>query len=122
MEALSTLARIRQKRHLDWLAEMRRQVQKLGARCVADGVGIEAVLLFGSRARGDFDGRSDVDLIAVGTTPSDAEAVADALAEAHLGDDLIALSLEDWQGKARSTHPTWRSIHAEAIPLFERQP
>lgn len=42
--------------------------------------------------------------------------------ERHLGDDLIPLSLEDWQSKARSTHPTWRAIHAEAIPLFERQP
>lgn len=121
MATLSTLARIRQERFLDWLAEMRRQVQQVGARCAAQGIGIEAVMLFGSRARGDFDGHSDLDLIAVGTTSSDAEAVADALAEAHLGDDLIALSLDDWQGKARSSHPTWRAIHAEAIPLFERQ-
>lgn len=122
MATLSTLARIRQERFLDWLAEMRRQVQQVGARCAAQGIGIEAVMLFGSRARGDFDGHSDLDLIAVGTTSSDAEAVADALAEAHLGDDLIDLSLDDWQGKARSSHPTWRAIHAEAIPLFARQP
>lgn len=122
MATLSTLARIRQERFLDWLAEMRRQVQQVGVRCAARGIGIEAVMLFGSRARGDFDGHSDLDLIAVGTTSSDAEAVADALAEAYLGDDLIALSLDDWLGKARSSHSTWRAIHAEAIPLFERQP
>lgn len=120
MAALSTLARIRQARHLQWLAELRHHVQQVGQRCLEQGYGIEAVLLFGSRARGDFDGHSDTDLIAVGTTQADAEAVADALAEAHLGDDLIALSLEDWQAKARSAHPTWRAIHAEAIPLFER--
>lgn len=120
MASLSTLARIRQERHLNWLAELRRKVQEVGERCVDQGLGIEAVLLFGSRARGDFDGHSDTDLIAVGTTEDDAEAVADALADAHLGDDLIALSRATWEGKARSSHPTWRAIHAEAIPLFER--
>jgi predicted nucleotidyltransferase len=121
MTGLSTLARIRQERHLSWLSELRRKVQDLGARCLDQGLGIEAVLLFGSRARGDFDGHSDVDLIAVGTTQADAEAVADALAEAHLGDDLVPFSLAAWEAKARSSHPTWRAIHAEAIPLFERQ-
>ena len=86
------------------------------------GIGIEQVLLFGSRARGDFDGHSDVDLIAVGTTQQDAEAVADALADAHLGDDLIAMSRERWHRKAHASHPTWRATFSEAVPLFQRDP
>lgn len=122
MVPLSTLARIRQERHSHWLDDLRRRVQCVAGACLDQGLGVEAVLLFGSRARGDFDGHSDIDLIAVGTSVADAEAVADALAEAHLGDDLIPLSLEDWQAKACSGHPTWRAIHAEALPLFLRQP
>jgi predicted nucleotidyltransferase len=106
MAALSTLARIRQARHANWPAESRRQAQKVGQPCVDQGIGVAQVLLFGSRARGDFDGHSDVDLIAVGTTQQDAEAVADALAEAHLGDDLIAMGRDTWERKAHTCHPT----------------
>lgn len=79
------------------------------------------MLLFGSRARGDSEGHSDTELIAVGTTQADAAAVAAALAEAQPGDDLISLSLEAWQGKDRSRHPTWRVIRAEPIPLLKRE-
>ena len=83
------------------------------------GIGIELVLLFGSRARGDFDGHSDVELIAVGSTQQDAEAVADALTDAHLGDDLIPISHERWQRKAHASHPSWRATFSEAVPLFQ---
>ncbi|MCP9806736.1 nucleotidyltransferase domain-containing protein [Cyanobium sp. T1B-Tous] len=120
MAALSTLGRIRQARHESWLADLRRKTEEVGQACVKQGIGIEQVLLFGSRARGDFDGHSDVDLIAVGTTQQDAEAVADALADAHLGDDLIAMSRESWQRKARASHPTWRATFSEAVPIFQR--
>jgi predicted nucleotidyltransferase len=122
MATLSTLGRIRQARHESWLADLRRKTEEVGQSCVNQGIGIEQVLLFGSRARGDFDGHSDVDLIAVGTTQQDAEAVADALADAHLGDDLIAMSRERWQRKALASHPTWRATFSEAVPLFQRDP
>ena len=52
------------------------------------------VVLFGSRARGDFDGHSDVDLIAVGTTQQDAEAVADALADAGKSAGKVKIVLQ----------------------------
>jgi uncharacterized protein len=120
MAAMSTLGRIRQARHESWLADLRRKTEEVGQACVKQGIGIEQVLLFGSRARGDFDGHSDVDLIAVGTTQQDAEAVADALADAHLGDDLIAMSRESWQRKAHASHPTWRATFSEAVPIFQR--
>jgi len=122
MAALSTLERIRQRRHQRWLAELQRNTERVCQRCVSEGIGIEQVLLFGSRARGDFDGYSDVDLIAVGTTQQDAEAVADALAAAHLGDDLIALTQDAWERKAHSSHPSWRATYSAAIPLFQRRP
>ena len=119
MVQLSQLARIRLERHQAWLEQMRSRCHAVGDACINHGVAIEQVLLFGSRARGDFDGYSDIDLIAVGKTQIDAEAVADALADAHLGDDLIAMSKQDWQQKAESQSPSWRAIFAEAVILYK---
>ena len=119
MVQLSQLARIRQERHQAWLEQMRSRCHAVGDACINHGVAIEQVLLFGSHARGDFDGYSDIDLIAVGKTQIDAEAVADALADAHLGDDLIAMSKQDWQQKAESQSPSWRAIFAEAVILYK---
>ncbi len=119
MVQLSQLACIKQERHRAWLEQMRNRCHAVGDACLNNGVGIEQVLLFGSRARGDFDGYSDVDLIAVGKTQIDAEAVADALADAHLGDDLIAMSIRDWQQKAESQNPSWRAIFVEAVILYK---
>ena len=120
MAATSTLERIRQQRRQRWLLDLRERTAVVGARCLAEGIGIQKVLLFGSRARGDYDGLSDTDLIAVGITQRDAEAAADALAAAGLGDDLIALSQDAWERKASSSNPIWRAAHAEALPLYER--
>lgn len=119
MVQLSQLARIRQESHRAWLEQMRSRCHAVGDACINHGVAIEQVLLFGSRARGDFDGYSDIDLIAVGKTQIDAEAVADAIADAHLGDDLIAMSKQDWLQKAESQSPSWRAIFAEAVILYK---
>ncbi len=115
MVQLSQLACIRQERHQAWLEQIRNRCHAVSDACLNHGVGIEQVLLFGSRARGDFDGYSDVDLIAVGKTQIDAEAVADA----HLGDDLIAMSIQDWQQEAESQSPSWHAIFAEAVILYK---
>jgi len=37
----------------------------------------------------------------------------------HLGDDLIAMSKQDWQKKAESQSPSWRAIFAEAVILYK---
>ena len=50
------------------------------------------VWLFGSLARGDWDARSDVDLLAVAPDQSAADQLADALLGTGLADDVIALS------------------------------
>jgi predicted nucleotidyltransferase len=47
------------------------------------------VWLFGSWARGDWDSRSDVDLIAVAPVRAEADQLADALLSACLGDEVI---------------------------------
>ncbi len=116
---LSPLERLRQARQQGWLAERRQAV----AEALAGGDGLDGmpclVFLFGSRARGDWDGYSDTDLLVVAPTRPQADGVADRLLQAGLGDDVIAISLAQWQAAAHSPSPYWRSIHAQAIPLYE---
>jgi len=76
-----------------------------------------SVWLFGSLARGDWDGFSDTDLLVVGTNQDAAERTADQLIEALVGDDVLAIDQERWQAMAISTSPHWRAIRAQAIRL-----
>ena len=76
-----------------------------------------SVWLFGSLARDDWDGFSDVDLLVVAAKQDAAERVADQLAEAVVGDDVLAIDHDRWQAMARSPSPHWRAIRAQAIRL-----
>ena len=75
------------------------------------------VWLFGSLARGDWDAFSDVDLLAIAPTKDAAEALADALVDARLGDDVLALSQERWLQLTSSDDPYWRAIGRDALRL-----
>lgn len=77
---------------------------------------VERIVLFGSRARGDHDDRSDIDL-AVACPEADLDewaAIWDAVDEAPtlLAVDLIRLDQVD--------EPLRRRIEAEGVPLHER--
>jgi len=109
---MPTLAAIRDQQRSARLRELRLRVTALlphhpGA----------SVWLFGSWARGDWDGLSDVDLLAIAADQGDAEALADSLLAAGLADDVIALSEPRWQRLRRSEDPYWRAIGAEALRL-----
>lgn len=73
--------------------------------------------LFGSLARGDWDAFSDVDLLAVAPTRADCEALADALLDARLGDDVLALTCDRWHQLRLGDDPYWRAIGREALRL-----
>jgi predicted nucleotidyltransferase len=75
------------------------------------------VWLFGSLARGDWDACSDVDLLAIAPTQKGADALAAALLEAHLGDDVLALSQQRWLQLTTSDDPYWRAIGSDALRL-----
>ena len=79
-----------------------------------DGSGDDGyeVWLFGSRARGDWDGWSDTDLLGVANAQAHADQLAKALLDAGLGADVIALSSALWHAMASSC---W--AHHEARPL-----
>lgn len=78
--------------------------------------GVE-VWLFGSLARGDWDARSDVDLLAVAPEQGAADQLADDLLGTGLADDVIALSQGQWLQRKQGDDPWWRGISREAIRL-----
>jgi predicted nucleotidyltransferase len=90
----SPFERLRQREHGRRLAELRQRLQQvLGpADC--------SVWLFGSQARGDWDGYSDTDLLVVAPDGAAAERWADQLRQALVGDDVLALSSERWRPQA----------------------
>lgn len=109
---MATLAAIRDQRRRTLLAELRNGVVAL----LPHHPGGE-VWLFGSLARGDWDAYSDVDLLAIAPSKAAADALADALLEARLGDDVLALSQERWQDLRGGDDPYWRAIGQDAIRL-----
>jgi len=83
---------------------------------VAGRAGVE-VWLFGSLARGDWDARSDVDLLAVAPDQSAADQLAEALLGTGMADDVIPLSQARWLERQQGDDPWWRGICRDAIRL-----
>ena len=79
------------------------------------------VWLFGSLARGDWDARSDVDLLAVAPDQGTADQLSEALLVTGLADDVIGLSQGRWLERQRGDDPWWRGICRDAIRLQPTQ-
>jgi predicted nucleotidyltransferase len=109
---MPSLAAIRERRRSDRLAALRQGA----AAVLAAHPGCE-IWLFGSLARGDWDACSDVDLLAVAPTKGAADALADALLEAQLGDDVLALTSAEWQRLRAGDDPYWQAIGRDALRL-----
>jgi uncharacterized protein len=109
---MPSLAAIREQRHSARLRALR-----VGAAEVATSQPGGEVWLFGSMARGNWDGCSDVDLLAIAPSQQQADALADALLEARLGDDVLALSQERWRQLRSGDDPYWRAIGRDALRL-----
>jgi predicted nucleotidyltransferase len=103
LEQLSPLECLRRDRHQVWL----RQLQVEVSQCLLPNC---AIYLFGSRARGDWDGYSDTDLLVVGISQTIAEAQADKLREDLVGDDVIAVTSAYWRAINGESSPYWRAI------------
>ena len=113
---------LRQQRHADWLADLTTRLEQLVAISEDSGQGAFEILLFGSRARGDWDGLSDTDLLVVAGEKQQASLWADRLLDAGLGQDVVALAQASWQELGASPSPYWRSVKAQAILLLHRGP
>ena len=57
------------------------------------------------------------ELLAIAPNQQQADALADALLDARLGDDVLALSQERWQQLRHGDDPYWRAIGRDALRL-----
>jgi predicted nucleotidyltransferase len=94
----STFETLRQQSHGRWLADLTSRLEALVASAPGAKDGQLEILLFGSRARGDWDGFSDTDLL------------------------VVALGQQSWQELATSPSPHWLAVKAQAISLLRLQP
>jgi len=113
---------LRQQRHAAWLADLTTRLDQLVASSDDPAKGSLEILLFGSRARGDWDGLSDTDLLVVAVEKQQASLWVDRLLDAGLAQDVVAFDQTSWQVLAASPSPYWRSVKSQAIPLLHRGP
>ena len=109
---MASVQEIRQRLRKQRIESLRSTIETL----LVGRAGAE-VWLFGSLARGDWDARSDVDLLAVAPDQSAADELAEALLGAGRADDVIGLSQGHWLERQRGDDPWWRGICRDAICL-----
>ncbi len=113
---------LRQRRHAAWLNDLSLRLEELVSNGDPKEKGSLEILLFGSRARGDWDGLSDTDLLVVAAEKQHADLWADRLLDAGLAQDVVAFDLPSWNELGASPSPYWRSVKAQAISLLHRGP
>jgi predicted nucleotidyltransferase len=87
------------------------------ARTVKSEFPVEEIILFGSKARGDHDAFSDIDLLLVTTKPlhwKDEKAIVEVLFDIGMTHDVIFtplfVSKEEWKGGLFAQFPIYSEI------------
>ena len=114
-----SLGLLRQLRHERWLAELRLGLEAVvQADEYSDRQHPDQIYLFGSRARGDWDGLSDTDLLVVAATQAGADDWANRVMESGLAEDVISLTRQAWSELPNSPSLIWRRVAQDAQPLL----
>ena len=82
----------------------------------------DQIYLFGSRARGDWDGSSDTDLLVVAANKHLADTWVDQVLDSGLAEDVIGLDREAWAQLPTNDSVIWRNSAKVAIPLLTEMP
>jgi predicted nucleotidyltransferase len=123
MAAVTSFQALRQQRHAQWLTELKQRIdQVLVSSPPGSTVRPDQVYLFGSRARGDWDGLSDTDLLVVAKSQEAAEQWADQLLAHGVAQDAIGLDRVAWQQLPEHPSVIWRNVARDAQPLLAQQP
>ena len=123
MTGITSFQTLRQQRHAQWLADLKQRIRFLLAVPSPEGTTLpDQIYLFGSRARGDWDGLSDTDLLVVARDQATAEQWADQLMDHGIAQDAIGLDWEAWQQLPQHPSVIWRNVARHALPLLEQQP
>ncbi len=116
---MNSLAALRTQRHTRWLSALRSSLRDL---VESSSKRPDQIYLFGSRARGDWDGLSDTDLLVVAANKHEAETWVDQLLDSGLAEDVIGLDREAWAQLPASDSVVWRNAAKVAIPLLAEIP
>lgn len=116
---MTSFALLREQHQTSWRASLRQRVLAVVQQAVAADERPDQIWLFGSRARGDWDGWSDTDLLVVAADQALAERWADRLSDAGVGSDVIAMDRARWQALPGDASAIWRAVAREAIPLLD---
>ena len=116
---MTSFAALRTQRHGQWLKKLRLALEDVMESSLERPDQID---LFGSRARGDWDGLSDTDLLVVAASHHEANVWVDRLLDAGLPEDVIGLDRESWAQLPTSQSVVWRNATNDAIPLMEDKP
>jgi predicted nucleotidyltransferase len=116
---MTSFALLREQHQTSWRASLRQRVLAVVQQAEAADERPDQIWLFGSRARGDWDGWSDTDLLVVAADQALAERWADRLSDAGVGSDVIAMDRACWQSLPADASAIWRAVAREAIPLLD---
>ena len=116
--AMTSFQQLRQQRHNQFITELKSRLQRLISTNTIHPRP-DQVYLFGSRARGDWDGHSDTDLLVVAATRKLANQWVDLLLDAERGADVVGLDQEGWKQLPQHTNVIWRHVARDAQPLLE---
>lgn len=97
---MTSLAALRTQRQSQWLKELRLALADVLETSLKRP---DQIYLFGSRARGDWDGLSDTDLLVVAANHHEANVWVDRLLDAGLAEDVIGLDRESWAQLRRAS-------------------
>ena len=123
MAAVTSFQALRQQRHAQWLAELKQRInQVLVSFPPSSTVRPDQIYLFGSRARGNWDGLSDTDLLVVAESRAAAEQWADQLLAHGVAQDVIGLDRMAWQQLPEHPSVIWRNVARDAQPLLAQKP
>ena len=78
----------------------------------------DQIYLFESRARGDWDGLSDTDLLVVAATQAGADDWTNTVMESGRAQDVISLTRQAWSELPNSPSLIWRRVAQDAQPLL----
>ncbi len=115
----TSLAALRTQRHAQWLRALRLSLQDLVEPSLERP---DQIYLFGSHARGDWDGLSDTDLLVVAANKHVADRWVDRVLDSGLAEDVIGLDREAWAQLPKSNSVVWRNAAKVAIPLLADMP
>ena len=107
-----TVADIRRRKQAERLKGLHQQASLVLAEHPSG-----SLWLFGSWARGNWDGFSDVDVLAVAPNRSQASELADAVLDLGMADDVLALTELEWQERRNGDDPYWSAIGRDALRL-----